>query len=66
MTFGESLKKEIRRKGISPKELCRLCGVSEPAMEKFMNDLMYPSVPLLALMAENLETTMDKLFGKGE
>ena len=63
MSFGENLKTAIYEKGITPKSLCQFCGVSESAMEKFMNDLMYPSVPLFALMAEQLGVSMDWLFG---
>lgn len=50
-------------RGFTQKEVCKMAGITEPAMSRYMNGGRVPRVDVLARIAVALGTTMDYLYG---
>ena len=63
---GENIKKELERKKITQKELCKLTGISESAMSKYLSMNRPLRSDLLAKIARALDVNIYQLLGLNE
>ena len=65
MSFGENLKQIRKEHCLSQEELAELLNVSRQAVSKWEQDLGYPEVETLLLLAEKLHVSLDALMDTG-
>jgi transcriptional regulator with XRE-family HTH domain len=60
---GEIIKKELERKGMSQKDLCKLTGIKESAMSKYLAKEDDLRSDILAKIAKALDVNIYMLMG---
>ena len=61
-TLGERIAEKRKEKGLKQDELAEMLGVSAQAVSKLENDVSYPDIMTLPLLAERLGCTVDELL----
>lgn len=59
MTFGETIKTVRARKGISQKELAKICGTSQQYINKLEHDTCIPRPKTIAMIIQALDAADD-------
>ncbi len=59
----DRLKAIREQRGLSQRELARMCGLGETQINKYETGLSDPNIESLKLMAENLDISSDYLLG---
>jgi len=59
----DRLKNLRQKRGLSQRELARLCGLGETQINKYENSLSDPSSTNLMLIAQHLDVSTDYLLG---
>lgn len=62
--IGESLKKMMEKRRISPTELSKASGISKSNISQFKSDKATPSLKVFFKLADTLMCTLDELRGK--
>lgn len=63
MTFGERLKAERVKRGITEAEVARELGLTQGTISKFENDIKEPSKGSLVALAKYFGVSIDYLVG---
>ena len=63
MTFGEKLKAERVKKGVTETEVARALGVTQGAISQFENGIKNPSTGVLVALAKYYGVSIDYLVG---
>lgn len=63
-TFGERLARLRRQRNLTQEEIGEQVSVSAQAVSKWENDISYPDVPTLVILADILDVSLDTLLGK--
>ena len=63
MTFGEKLKAERAKKGVTEAEVARALGVTQGAISQFENGIKSPSTGVLVALAKYYGVSLDYLVG---
>jgi transcriptional regulator with XRE-family HTH domain/KaiC/GvpD/RAD55 family RecA-like ATPase len=63
LQIGQQIKDVRMRRGLSQSELAKLVGVTSSTISQVESNLIYPSLPALAKMAEVLSVPVSSLFG---
>ena len=66
MTFGEVVRAERMKKGLTQEKLGELLGVSSQAVSKWETTGCYPDAELLVPLANTLDVSLDALFRNGQ
>ena len=66
MTVGENIKKIRKEKGLTQKELGKLCGMSEAQIGQYENGLRNPKMETLEKIANALDISYFELFDISE
>ena len=66
MTFGEVVRAERIKKGLTQEKLGELLGVSSQAVSKWETTTCYPDAELLVPLANALDISLDALFRNGQ
>ncbi|MBR4896263.1 MAG: helix-turn-helix transcriptional regulator [Clostridia bacterium] len=66
MTFGEVVRTERTKKGLTQEKLSELLGVSSQAVSKWETTGCYPDAELLVPLANALDVSLDSLFRNGQ
>ncbi len=61
-TFSENVKKYMRYKRISQRELARKAGISETTLSRILNCLITPGIKSIVNLSLALDVTVDKLL----
>ncbi|MBQ2699482.1 MAG: helix-turn-helix transcriptional regulator, partial [Firmicutes bacterium] len=64
MSFGESLSRLRRARGLNQEDLAAQVQVSRQAISKWENDDAMPDLPKLLAVADALEISLDELCGR--
>jgi transcriptional regulator with XRE-family HTH domain len=59
----DRLRESRERKGLTQRELARLCGMNEVQISRYENGKIEPSLSYLELIARHLEVSSDYLLG---
>ena len=62
MAIGENVKRYRQKIGFTQKQLADLCGVSHTRISELENGHSNPTVETLRIIAERLETSIEKLI----
>lgn len=65
-TKGRILKDRIKQKGFTQADFADACGISLPALKKYMTDKLPYSIALLEIFAEKLDCSTAYLLGESE
>ena len=63
MTFGERLKTERLKRGITEAQVARELGLTQGTISKFENDIKDPSKGVLVALAKYYNVSLDYLVG---
>lgn len=63
MTFGERLKAERVKRGITESQVARELGLTQGTISKFENDIKDPSKGVLIALAKYYRVSLDYLVG---
>lgn len=63
MTAGEYMKHARKRAGWTLKQLEKASGIKEPCISRYENDLTYPTLATLELLADALGISIDEYVG---
>ena len=63
MTFGQRLKAERIKKGVTEAEVARSLGLTQGAISKFENDIKSPSTGALVALSKYYGVSLDYLVG---
>ena len=66
MTFGEVVRTERMKKGLTQEKLGEMLGVSSQAVSKWETTGCYPDAELLVPLANALDVSLDALFRNGQ
>jgi len=66
MTFGEVVRTERMKKGLTQEKLGEMLGVSSQAVSKWETTGCYPDAELLVPLANTLDVSLDALFRNGQ
>ncbi len=66
MTFGEVVRVERMKKGLTQEKLGEMLGVSSQAVSKWETTGCYPDAELLVPLANALDVSLDALFRNGQ
>ncbi len=66
MTFGEVVRAERMKKGLTQEKLGEMLGVSSQAVSKWETTGCYPDAELLVPLANALDVSLDALFRNGQ
>ena len=66
MTFGEVVRAERTKKGLTQEKLGEMLGVSSQAVSKWETTGCYPDAELLVPLANALDVSLDALFRNGQ
>ena len=66
MSTGKEIKSELERRGLSQKELCKMTGISESAMSKYLSSENFLRSDILAKIAKALDVNIYQLLGDQE
>jgi transcriptional regulator with XRE-family HTH domain len=66
MTFGEVVRAERTKKGLTQEKLGEMLGVSSQAVSKWETTGCYPDAELLVPLANALDVSLDTLFRNGQ
>lgn len=66
MTIGEAMREARKRAGLSQDELATLVGVSQTCLSQYENDMSFPRIDLVEMLADALGITIDEYVGHGE
>ena len=61
--YGENIKRELERRKLSQKDLCKLTGISESAMSKYLSTERPLRSDILAKIARALDVNIYQLLG---
>ena len=61
MSFGENLKRERERKGISQEELAKHIGITQAAISQYENEITSPTVALAVRIASFFGKTCEDM-----
>ena len=61
--YGENIKKELERRKLSQKDLCKLTGISESAMSKYLSTDRPLRSDIVAKIARALDVNIYQLLG---
>lgn len=64
MTYGEKIRKSMEKAGITLPELANKSGISEFALERYVEDMRIPKATDLIVMARILEVEPTDLIGE--
>lgn len=62
MKIGQIVSEKRKEKGLTQQELADFVGVSKASVSKWENDMTYPDITLLPLLAAFFDITMDQLL----
>lgn len=60
---GDNIKKELERRKINQRELCRMSGISESAMSKYLSSDKPLRTDILSKISRALDVSMYQLLG---
>lgn len=60
----KNLKKIREQKGFSQKEFAKLCGIAASRYNHYENGIRQPDLQTIEQIADNLEISIDELFGR--
>lgn len=63
MSTGREIRKELERRGLSQKQLCKLTGISESAMSKYLSSENPLRSDIVARIAKALDVSIYQLMG---
>lgn len=64
MKLGSNIKKYRKEKGLTQEKLAYDLGVSAQAVSRWENDITYPDISMLPILADYFETSIDDLMGR--
>lgn len=64
--IGENIKRELKNKNISQKELCKKTGITESNMSKYLNSEKSLRSDIIAKIARALDVSIYQLLGINE
>ncbi len=62
-TFGDRVIELLRRKGLTQRELATAAKITDVSMSRYINGTRTPQAPVVANIANVLDTTADYLLG---
>lgn len=60
------LKKKMKEKGVSQRQLALTCSITEASMSKYLSGARTPHIEVIGRLAKALDTTSDYLLGIDE
>ncbi len=61
-TFGERIAEKRKSKGYTQEQLAEIMGVTAQAVSKWENDISYPDITSMPMLAQKLGCTVDELL----
>lgn len=61
--FGTTLKELRKKRGLTQEQLAEYLGISSQAVSKWENNISYPDVSLLPVLANYFQVSTDELLG---
>lgn len=61
--FGSTLKELRKKRGLTQEQLAEYLGISSQAVSKWENNISYPDVSLLPVLANYFQVSTDELLG---
>lgn len=64
--YGDILKSIMKEKGVTAAEVSKRAGIDKTVLSKILNNKRRPSLDVLEKLADDLDVSMDRLFGRSE
>ncbi|MFG6326976.1 MAG: helix-turn-helix domain-containing protein [Lachnospiraceae bacterium] len=66
MDLGINIKSLRKEKGLTQEQLAYELGVSPQAISRWENNITYPDISMLPMLADYFEVSLDRLMGRGK